>query len=70
MPHSFGKCTLHTTEGIENLVSYLNISYLQIGFVPFELIGVFVRNNELDSQNVHESSKIEHLPFRNKRNQT
>ena len=25
MPHSFGKCTLLTIEGIENLVSYLNI---------------------------------------------
>ena len=26
MPHSFGKCTLLTIEGIENLVSYLQIS--------------------------------------------
>ena len=25
MPNSFGKCTLLTTEGIENLVSYLKI---------------------------------------------
>ena len=70
MPHSFGKCSLRTIEGIENLVSYLHISYLQIRFVPFEFIGVFVRNNELDFQNVHESPKTEHLPFRNKRNQT
>ena len=70
MPHSFRKCTLLTIEGIENLVSYLNISCLQIGFVPFEIKGVFVRDNELDLQNVHESPKIEHLPFRNKRNQT
>ncbi|CAH3106870.1 unnamed protein product, partial [Pocillopora meandrina] len=31
MPHSFGKCTLLTIEGIENLVSYVNISCLQIG---------------------------------------
>ena len=70
MPHSFGKCTLLTIEGIENLVSYLKISCLQIGVVPFEIKGVFVRDNELDLQNVHESPKIEHLPFRNKRNQT
>ena len=28
MPHSFGKCTLLTIEGIENLVSYLQIAYL------------------------------------------
>ena len=68
MPHSFGKCTLLTIEGIENLVSYLKISCLQIGVVPFEIKGVFVRDNELDLQNVHESPKIEHLLFRNKRN--
>ena len=42
MPHSFGKCTLLTVEGIENLVSYLNISCLQIGFVSFEIKGVLV----------------------------
>ena len=41
MPHSFEKCTLLTTEGIENLVSYLQISCLQIGVVPFEIKGVF-----------------------------
>ena len=71
MPHSFGKwLTLLTIEGIENVVSYLNISCLQIEFVPFEIKGFFVRDNELDLQNVHESPKIEHLPFRNKRNQT
>ena len=68
MPHSFGKCTLLTIEGIENLVSYLKISCLQIGVVPFEIKGVFVRDNELDLQNVHKSPKIEHLPL--KRNQT
>ena len=70
MPHSFRKCTLLTIEGIENLVSYLNISCLQIGFVPFEIAVVFVKDNELDLQNVHESPKMEHLPFRNKRNRT
>ena len=67
--YKFGKCTLLTIEGIENLVSYLNISCLQIGLVPFEIISVFVRDNELDLQNVYESQKIEHLPFRNNRNQ-
>ena len=70
MPHSFRKFNLLIIEGIENLVSYLNISCLQIGFVPFEIKGVFVRDNELHLQNVHESPKIEHLPFRNKRTQT
>ena len=70
MPYSFGKCSLLTIEGIENLVSYLNISCLKIGFFPFEIKGVFVKDNEPDLQNVHKSPKIEHLPFRNKRNQT
>ena len=72
MPHSFRKCTLLTTEGIENLVSYLQISYIQIhvGVVPFEIKGVIVRDNGPDLQNVHESPKIKHLPFSNKRNQT
>ena len=69
MPHSFGKCTLLTIEGIENLVSYFQISSLQIGVVPFEIKGVFVRNNEPDLHNVNESPKIERLPFNNKRNQ-
>ena len=68
--HSFGKCTLLTIEGIENLVSYLQISCLQIGVVPFEIKGVFVRDNEPDLHNVHDSPKIERLPFSNKRNQT
>ena len=40
MPYPFGKCTLLTIEGIENLVSYLQISCLQIGVVPFEIKGV------------------------------
>ena len=70
MPHSFGKCTLLTIEGMENLVSYLQISCLQIGVVPFEIKGVFVRGNEIDLQNGNESRKIEHLCFSDKRNQT
>ena len=70
MPHPFGKCTLLTIEGIENLVSYFQISCLQTGVVPFEIKGVFVRDNESGLQNVHESPKVEHLPLSSKRNQT
>ena len=70
MPHSFRKCALLTIEGIENLASYLQISCLQVGAVPFEIKGFFIRDNELGLQNVQESPKIEHFPFRNKRNQT
>ena len=50
MPHSFGKCTLLTIEGIENLVSYLQISCSQVGVVPFEIKGVFVRDNQPNLQ--------------------
>ena len=60
MSHSFGKCTLHTFEGIEDLVSYLQISCLQIGVVPLKL-KVSIRDTELDLQNAHESPKIEHF---------
>ena len=67
MPHSFGKCTLLTIEGIDNLVSYLQISCLQVGVVLFEIKDVFIRGNEPDLQI---SPKIKHLPFSNKRNQT
>ena len=70
MPHSLGKCTLLTIEGTENLVSYLQISCLKIGVVSFEIKGVFVRHNEPDLHNVHDSPKIQRLPFSNKRNQT
>ena len=69
MPHSFGKCALLTIEGIEK-ISYLQISFLQVGVVSFEIKGAFIRDNELGLQNVQESPKIENLPLRNKRNQT
>ena len=51
MPHSFGKCTLLTFEGIEHLVSYLQISCLKIGVVLFETKCVSFRDNELDLKN-------------------
>ena len=47
MPHSFGKCALLTIEGIENLVSNFQISCLQVGVVPFEIEGVFIRDHEI-----------------------
>ena len=41
MPHSFGKCTLLSIEGLENLVSYLQMSCLETGVLPFEIKGVY-----------------------------
>lgn len=61
MPHSFGKCTLLTIEGIE-IFLFANFLLTNRG-CSFGIKGVFVRDNELDLQNVHESPKIEHLPF-------
>ena len=37
MPHSVRKCALFNIEGIENIVSYLQISCLQIGVVALKL---------------------------------
>ena len=70
IPHSFGKSTLLTIEGIKSLVLHSPISCLQIGVIPFELKVVLVRDSEHDLQNVHDSPKIEHWPFSNKSNQT
>ena len=70
IPHSFGKSTLLTSEGIKSLVLHSPISCLQIGVIPFELKVVLVRDSEHDLQNVHDSPKIEHWPFSNKSNQT
>jgi len=71
MPNLFGKCTLLTIEGIEKpCIIFANTLLINRGF-SFEVKGVFVRDNELVLQNVHESpKKIKYLPFSNKRNQT
>ena len=45
MPHSFGKCTLLSIEGLENLVSYLQMSCSELGVVPFEIKGVLRRRS-------------------------
>ena len=72
-PHSFWQMhfQLLTIEGIENLVSYLQISCLQTGVVPLRLkVSLSEINYALHLQDVHESPKIEHLSFSDKRNQT
>ena len=37
MPHSFGKCSLLSIEGLKNIVSYLQMSCSEVGVVPFEI---------------------------------
>jgi len=44
--------------------NYLQISRLQIWVISFKIEGVFVIDNELDLQNVHDSPKIENFPFK------
>ena len=42
MPDSFGKCTVVRIEGLENVVSYLQIPFPQTGDAPFEMKGVHI----------------------------
>ena len=52
MPHSFGKCTLLSIEGLENLVSYLQMSCSEVGVVPFEIKGVLISDCQPNSESV------------------
>jgi len=61
MPHSFGKCTLLSIEGLENLVSYFQMSCLEREVVPFEIKGVFISDCQPDLENVHSSQRNEQL---------
>ena len=49
--------TLLYIEGMENLVSYLQISSLQTGVVPFEIKGVFVSDCQIELPSVHANQK-------------
>ena len=70
MPQSFGKCTLLSIEGIENVVSYLQISCLQTGVVPFEVKGVIISDSKPDLESVHNtrSQKNENLSWNDELN--
>ena len=68
MPHSFGKCTLLGIEGLENLVSYLQMSRLETGVVPFEMKGVFVTDCQPQLENVHNSLENEQFSLSVKHN--
>ena len=52
MPHSFGKCTLLSVEGLENLISYLQLSCLQTCTVPFEIKGALISDTQPDVEHV------------------
>ena len=48
MPHSFGTCNLLSIKGLENLISYLQLSCLQTCTVPFEIKGVLISDTQPD----------------------
>lgn len=68
MPHSFGKCTLLSIEGLENLVSYLQMSCSEVGVVPFEIKGVLISDCQPDLESVQNSQKNEESPSSDKNN--
>lgn len=68
MPHSFGKCTLRSIEGLKNIVSYLQMSCSEVGVVPFEIKGVLISDCQLDLKSVQNSQKNEESPSSDKNN--
>ena len=68
MPHSFGKCTFLSIEGLQNLVSYLQMSCSEVGVVAFEIKGVLIRNCQPDLGSVQNSQKNEESPSSDKDN--
>jgi len=68
MSHSFGKCTFLSIEGLENLVSYLQMSCSEVEVVPFEIKGVLISDSQPDLESVQNSQKNEELPSSDKNN--
>ena len=67
MPHPFGKCTLLSIEGLENLVSYLQMSCLETGVVPFEIKGVSISDCQLEQRNEQLTSNNENILNQNRK---
>ena len=67
MPHPFGKCTLLSIEGLENLVSYLQMSCLETGVVPFEIKGVSISDCQLEQMNEQLASNNENTLNQNRK---
>ena len=56
-PHSFGKCTFLSIEGLENLVSYLQMSCSEVEVVPFEIKGVLISDSQFDLESVQKNEE-------------
>ena len=63
MPDSFGKCTLVCIEGLENVVSYLQMPFPQTGAVPFEMKGVhiLISAGQTDTRHVQRDQKSDQI---------
>ena len=68
MPHSFGKCTSLSIEGLQNVVSYLRMSCSEVGVVSYEIKGVLIRNCQPDLGSVQNTQKNEDSPPSDKDN--
>ena len=63
MPDSFGRCTLVSIVGLENVASCLQMSCPQTGTVPFEMKGVHIlmSGSETDMQHVQQDPNSDHI---------
>ena len=63
MPDSFGKCTLVCIEGLENVVSFFQMSCPETGAVPFEMKGVriLISAGKTDMRHVQQDPKSDHI---------
>ena len=59
MPDSFGKCILVHIEGLENVVSYMQMYCPETGAVPFEMKSahILISAGQTDMQHVQQDQK-------------
>ena len=70
MPHSYGRCILLNIEGLDNLVTYLQMSCCQPGTVPFEIKGVnvLISGSEANVRTIQQNQKCDHISSSNDNN--
>ena len=62
------QCPLLSFEGLENLVSYLQMSCSEVGVVPFEIKGVLISDCQPSLESVQNSQRIEESSSSDKNN--
>ena len=66
-PIHLGNCTLLSIESLENFVSYLHLSCLETGVVPFEIKGVSISDCQLEQRNEQLTSNNENTLNQNRK---